>query len=178
MNCDHDKKSSFSTVSTPLQTFELTRCQLGDDRHPFVREPRGRFKLTPQSCKLPVEAIEHRLPRRSHKSQCLPLTGLFAPPPRPWSLRPRPAPSLARMLLIYPDVDSSEHTPAPGLVPDRQIRGFLFAFPHPVACPRFGQYAPKTSRTGSAVCHTFVIVIVGRIGEAVARRIGAGGEAQ
>jgi hypothetical protein len=48
MNCDHDKKSSFSTVSTPLQTFELTRCQLGDDRHPFVREPRGRFKLTPQ----------------------------------------------------------------------------------------------------------------------------------
>jgi hypothetical protein len=37
--------------------------QLGDDRGPFVREPRGRFKLTPQSCKLPVEAVEHRLPR-------------------------------------------------------------------------------------------------------------------
>jgi hypothetical protein len=86
---------------------------------------------------LPFEAIEHRLPRRSHKSQCLPLTGLFAPPPRPWSLRPRPAPNLARMLLIYPDVDSSEHTPAPGLVPDRQITGFLFAYPHPVACPRW-----------------------------------------
>ena len=82
------------------------------------------------------------------------------------------------MLLIYPDVDSSEHTVAPGLVPDRQIRGFLFAFPHPIACPRFDQYAPKTFRKGTAVYHTFVIVIVGRIGEAVAWRIGAGGEAQ
>ncbi len=28
---------------------------------------------------------------------------------------------------------------------------FYFAFPYPAACPRFGQYAPKTSRTGSAV---------------------------
>jgi len=68
----------------------------------------------------------------------------------PGSLRPRSAPSLVRILLIYPDVDSSEHTPAPGPVPDRQIRGFLFAFPHPAACPRFDQYAPKTSRKGSS----------------------------
>ena len=30
----------------------------GDDRRALVREPRGRFKLTPQSCKLPVEAVE------------------------------------------------------------------------------------------------------------------------
>ena len=57
------------------------RGQLGDDRRPLVREPRGRFKVTPQSCKLPVEAVEHRLPCRSHKNQCLPLTSLFAPPP-------------------------------------------------------------------------------------------------
>jgi hypothetical protein len=54
--------------------------QLSDGRRPHVREPRGRFKLTPQSCKLPVEAVEHRLPRRSHKSQCFPLTGLLSPP--------------------------------------------------------------------------------------------------
>jgi len=35
-----------------------------------------------------------------------------------------------------------------------QIAGsgaFYFAFPHPTACPRFDQYAPKTSRKGSAV---------------------------
>jgi len=46
-------------------------------------------------------------------------------------------------------------------------QGFLFTVPRPAACPRFDQYAPKTSRKGSALCHTFVIVIVGRIGEAV-----------
>ena len=27
---------------------------------------------------------------------------------------------------------------------------FYFAFPHPAACPRFDQYAPKTSRKGSS----------------------------
>jgi hypothetical protein len=63
-----------------------------------------------------------------------------------------PAPfgtKLGSNVLIYPDVDSSEHTAAPGLVPDRQIRGFLFAFPHPAACPRFDQYALEMSRKGS-----------------------------
>ena len=33
-----------------------------------------------------------------------------------------------------------------------QIAGsgaFYFAFPHPAACPRFDQYAPKTARKGS-----------------------------
>ena len=53
---------------------------LGDDRGPFVREPHGRFKLTQQSCKLPIEAVEHRLPRRSHNSQRFPLADLLAPP--------------------------------------------------------------------------------------------------
>jgi len=50
------------------------------------------------------------------------------PPASPRSLviPAGPAPSLARILLIYLDLDSSElGTPAPGLVPDRQIRGLL-----------------------------------------------------
>jgi hypothetical protein len=33
--------------------------------------------------KVLAKAVEHRLPRRSHNSQCFPLAGLFAPPPRP-----------------------------------------------------------------------------------------------
>ncbi len=57
--------------------------------------------------------------------------------------------------------------PAPALVPDRQIRGFLFVFPHPAACLKFDQYAPKTSRKGVTIpagaprpasgsrCHSF-----------------------
>jgi len=120
------------------------RGQLGDDRRPLVPEPRGRFKLTPQSCKLAVEAVEHRLPCRSHKNQCCHSRAC---------LRRRPPGSLGAFgtklgsnIAYLSDVDSSEHTPAPGPVPDRQIRGFLFAFPHPAACPGFDQYAPKTSR--------------------------------
>jgi hypothetical protein len=74
--------SSLQPWTDPLRA-RCTAChrgQLGDDRGPFVREPRGRFKLTPQSCKLPVEAVEHRLPRRSHNSQRFPLADLLAPP--------------------------------------------------------------------------------------------------
>ena len=41
--------------------------------------------------------------------------------------------------------------------PRHRTRGFLFcisSLTHPAACPRFGQYAPRTATKGSAVIQT------------------------
>jgi hypothetical protein len=54
------------------------RGQLGDDRRPFVRELRASFQIAPQSCKLPVEAVEHRLPHCHRKCRRRLLAGFGA----------------------------------------------------------------------------------------------------
>ena len=142
---------------------------------PFVREPRGRLKLTPQSCKLPVEAVEHRLPRRSHNSQRFPLAGLLAPPPRRGHCgRVRHQAWLECCLFIQTWIPPNTRLP---LVWFQIARSGAF-YLHFHIRPRVQNLTNMRPKRPWARRCAFVIVIVGRIGEAVARRIGAGGEAQ
>jgi hypothetical protein len=133
-------------ASLPATCAACHRGQLGDDRRPFVRPPRSRFKLTPQSCKLPVEAVERC---RVCCRRC-PSPRLFAPPPLPWSLRRRPGAKLGSNV-AYLSGRGFLRTHALPLVWFQIARSgaFYFAFPHPAARPKFDQYAPKTSSKGS-----------------------------
>ena len=110
-------------ASLPATCAACHRGQLGDDRRPFVRPPRSRFKLTPQSCKLPVEAVERC---RVCCRRCpLPAPVCTAAPPVVTPAAARRRAWLECCLFIRTWIPPNTR-PAPGLVPDRQIGGFLF----------------------------------------------------